>query len=213
MIDKMDPAFSRSNRAAFAALVFVVFFRAAGAGAWEQTGIASWYGGIFHGRKTANGETYDTYALTAAHRSLPFGTVLEVTNLNNNRRVRVRVNDRGPFVEGRVIDLSYAAARELDMLLDGTASVHMAAVEGGIPDIRFVVQVGAWGDPENALRHRRQLEGAGLKPRAALGTDGITRISIEDVSEGRVLGVVEILEGLGYSGLFIYQDTTKRSRE
>ena len=201
MIDKMDPAFSRSNRAAFAAFVFVVFFRAAGAGAWEQTGIASWYGGIFHGRKTANGETYDTYALTAAHRSLPFGTVLEVTNLNNNRRVRVRVNDRGPFVEGRVIDLSYAAARELDMLLDGTASVHMA------------VQVGAWGDPENALRHRRQLEGAGLKPRAALGADGITRISIEDVSEGRVLGVVEILEGLGYSGLFIYQDTTKRSRE
>lgn len=210
----MGLIFSRSNWFAPVGFFLIFFiFGTAAAGAWEQTGIASWYGGIFHGRKTANGETYDTFALTAAHRSLPFGTVLEVTNLKNNRKVRVRVNDRGPFVDSRVIDLSYAAARELDMILDGTASVHMTALEGTMPAVRFVVQVGAWGDPKNALRHRRRLENAGIKPQAVLGSDGITRISIDDVSEQGVLDIVQILEGMGYSKLFIYQNSTKRSRK
>src|SRR5437773_7085951 len=88
-----------------------------------QVGVASWYGPGFHGNRTANGEIYDQYELTAAHRSLPHGTRVMVTNLMNGRAVEVRINDRGPFVGGRVIDLSYAAARAIDMVGPGTARV------------------------------------------------------------------------------------------
>lgn len=91
-------------------------------------GYASWYGEAFHGRKTANGETYDMNALTCAHRTLPFGTVLRVTNTVNGRTVTVRVNDRGPYVSGRIVDLSRAAAAEIDMLESGTALVEMKVV-------------------------------------------------------------------------------------
>jgi rare lipoprotein A len=90
-----------------------------------ETGLASWYGGKFHGRTTASGEVYDMYALTAAHKTLPFGTVVEVTNLENGRSLRVRINDRGPFVDGRIIDLSYAAAKRLDMVRDGVVRVKL----------------------------------------------------------------------------------------
>jgi rare lipoprotein A (peptidoglycan hydrolase) len=87
-------------------------------------GLASYYGADFHGQPTASGETYDMYALTCAHQTLPFGTMLEVTNLENGASVVVRVNDRGPFVEGRVLDLSYAAAQRLKMLDSGVAKVR-----------------------------------------------------------------------------------------
>lgn len=92
---------------------------------FSQEGIASWYGRMHHGRKTANGETYDMNALTAAHRNLPFGTVVRVTNLQNGRVVKVRINDRGPYVNSRVIDLSAQAARALDMRQSGTARVRV----------------------------------------------------------------------------------------
>jgi len=88
-------------------------------------GLASYYGAEAHGGPTASGETYDMYALTCAHRTLPFGAMLRVTNLNNGVSVVVRVNDRGPFVEGRVIDLSYAAARRLKMLDEGVVPVRV----------------------------------------------------------------------------------------
>ena len=94
-----------------------------------QTGVASFYGGKHHGRLTANGETFDMYALTAAHRKLPFGTKLKVTSLTNNRSVLVRINDRGPFVDGRVIDLSYGAAAELQMLKSGLTEVKLEIVK------------------------------------------------------------------------------------
>ena len=84
---------------------------------FEQTGTASWYGDKFHGRRTANGERYDMYAFTAAHKTLPFGTILRVTNIENNRSILVRINDRGPFVRGRIIDLSRAAAGEIGVTL------------------------------------------------------------------------------------------------
>jgi rare lipoprotein A len=90
-----------------------------------QVGVASWYGPGFHGNRTANGEIYDQYELTAAHPSLPLGTRAIVTNLSNGRSVEVRINDRGPFVDGRVIDLSYAAARVLDVVRPGTARVRI----------------------------------------------------------------------------------------
>lgn len=86
-------------------------------------GTASWYGKRFHGRKTANGERYNMHELTAAHKKLPFGTLLEVTNLTNNKRIIVRVNDRGPYAGRRVLDLSYAAAKKLDFVSNGTTKV------------------------------------------------------------------------------------------
>ena len=90
-----------------------------------QVGVASWYGPGFHGNRTANGEIYDQYELTAAHPSLPLGTRVMVTNLENGRAVQVRVNDRGPFVDGRAIDLSYAAARTIGMVGPGTVRVRI----------------------------------------------------------------------------------------
>jgi rare lipoprotein A len=98
---------------------------------YTERGTASWYGAKFHGRTTASGERYDMHAMTAAHRTLPFGVVVEVTNLDNDRRVRVRINDRGPFKKGRIIDLSYAAARKLDMVHAGLARVKIRVVRDG----------------------------------------------------------------------------------
>ena len=95
----------------------------------EATGTASWYGKAHHGQPTASGETYDMHAFTAAHRSLPLGTRLLVTNVQNDRTVEVRINDRGPFVRGRILDLSYAAARELGSLSDGAFRVKLRVLE------------------------------------------------------------------------------------
>ncbi len=94
-----------------------------------QAGIASWYGPGFHGRRTANGETYNQYALTAAHRTLPHGTRVRVTNQTNARSVQVRINDRGPYVDDRVIDLSYAAAARIGMIGPGTAPVQLEILD------------------------------------------------------------------------------------
>jgi len=98
---------------------------------YRERGVASWYGKDFHGRLTANGETYDMYGLSAAHKTLPIPTWVEVTNLSNDRRIIVRINDRGPFIDGRIIDLSYGAARELDIIEAGTARVEVRAL--GVP--------------------------------------------------------------------------------
>ena len=94
-----------------------------------QVGVSSYYGKKFHGRKTANGEIFNMYKLTAAHRVLPLGTVAKVTNLSNGRWVVVKVNDRGPFIEGRILDLSFAAALEIEMVQQGTAKVMIEIVE------------------------------------------------------------------------------------
>jgi len=121
-----------------------------------ETGIASWYGHPFHGRRTANGEVYNMYDLTAAHRTLPFGTQVRVHDLENGRDVQVRINDRGPFVEGRIIDLSFAAAQAMGM--PGTALVRIEILgtdaPGSIADEPgiFAVQVGAFSDRANAER-------------------------------------------------------------
>ncbi|MBU3933665.1 MAG: septal ring lytic transglycosylase RlpA family protein [Candidatus Omnitrophica bacterium] len=98
---------------------------------YAQVGVASWYGEEFRGKKTANGEIYDPDKLTAAHRSLPFGTVVKVTDMSNNRQVIVRINDRGPYKRGRIIDLSQAAARELGMVKKGLAKVKIKVMPRG----------------------------------------------------------------------------------
>jgi len=95
---------------------------------WEQTGYASWYGETFQGRRTASGETFDYRKLTAAHQTLPFGAYVEVTRLDNGRKVVVKINDRGPYAHGRIIDLSKAAAQKLNMVRDGVAKVKITVV-------------------------------------------------------------------------------------
>jgi rare lipoprotein A len=101
----------------------------AAADVFVQTGMATYYGDEFHGRKTASGETYNKWELTCAHKKLPFGTKLKVTNLKNKKSVVVRVNDRGPWVKNRIIDLSFAAAREIDMIADGVVKVKIVAIK------------------------------------------------------------------------------------
>ena len=115
---------------------------------FSQEGTASWYGGFHHGRKTANGERFNMHNMTAAHRSLTMGTVLRVTNLENGRTTTVRVNDRGPYVKGRIIDLSAAAARELGMKQDGIAQVRLQAFIADQPsDNPAVATAGQDKDP------------------------------------------------------------------
>jgi len=125
-----------------------------------QTGIASWYGEEFHGRPTSSREIYDMNDLTAAHNTLPLGAFVAVTNLNNGLAVVVRINDRGPFVKNRVIDLSYAAARAIDMIAAGTAPVRIEVLPGLSPPLaapRFCVQTGSFVQRENAETMRREL--------------------------------------------------------
>ena len=116
-----------------------------------QKGVASWYGGDFHGRQTANGEIYDMNKLTAAHQTIPFNTILEVENLENQKKVLVRINDRGPFLKNRIIDLSYAAAERLGMADTGTASVVLRILKPGAPlTARYYLQLGAFRERANA---------------------------------------------------------------
>ena len=131
---------------------------------FRQQGLASWYGPGFHGKRTANGEVYDMYALTAAHKELPFGTVVEVKNHENGRTVRVRINDRGPFVRGRIIDLSRSAAEEIDLVRAGVAKVTVKVVAGGPRSVAspprssgWIIQAGAFRDHERAERHLRDV--------------------------------------------------------
>jgi rare lipoprotein A len=123
-----------------------------------EEGTASWYGIPFHGRRAANGEIFDMNSLVAAHRTLPFGSILRVTNLNNGRDVQVRVIDRGPFVGDRILDLARAAAVALDMIGSGTAPVRIELLSGPTPESGdFTVQVGAFADRGNAERLRDRL--------------------------------------------------------
>jgi rare lipoprotein A len=125
-----------------------------------ETGEASWYGHPYHGRRAANGEIYDMEKLTAAHRTLPFDTWLRVVNLDNSKTVEVRITDRGPFIEGRIIDLSHAAARAIDMLGPGTARVRLEVIRTPeyVPPADFAVQVGAFRDRANAERLRAEMQ-------------------------------------------------------
>ncbi len=125
-----------------------------------QQGIASWYGDKFHGRKTASGEIYDMYAMTAAHKTLPFNTIVEITNISNGLKAVVRINDRGPFVKDRIIDLTYTVAKKLDMILSGTTEVRLRIIgaekpsenSGVYTEDGFTVQAGSFSISENAQR-------------------------------------------------------------
>jgi rare lipoprotein A len=130
-----------------------------------EVGWASWYGEKFHGRRTASGEVYDMYQLTAAHKTLPLGTSVMVTHVNNGKSVEVTINDRGPFVKGRIIDLSYAAAQALEMVEEGVARVRLEVLDKGptstpSPEGPFTIQVGSFISRSNAVRLLEELQGA-----------------------------------------------------
>lgn len=130
-------------------------------GGHTLSGIASWYGKEFHGRPTSSGAIYDMYDMTAAHRTLPFGTMVEVKSLNNGKHIVVEVNDRGPFVKGRIIDLSFEAARQLDIVETGTASVALRVLLWGDrakKETKYLVQVGSFSSWTNARRLQMQLQ-------------------------------------------------------
>jgi rare lipoprotein A len=148
------------------------YYVLASADGYIERGVASWYGPDFHGGNTSSGEPYDMYAMTAAHRTLPLPTYARVTNLKNGRSVVVRINDRGPFVANRIIDLSYTAAAKLDMLREGTTLVEVRALTPGavepptrvaeLPPPALYVQAGAFAEPDNAQRLVARLQAAGL---------------------------------------------------
>lgn len=126
-----------------------------------ESGVASWYGIPYHGRRAANGEVYDMEKLTAAHRTLPFGTWVEVRNLENGKSVTVRITDRGPFIDGRIIDLSKAAANEIEMIRSGIAKVRLTIVAqpAGLAALsRYAVQIGAFEDRSRAETLRQEME-------------------------------------------------------
>ena len=129
-------------------------------GHWTETGLASWYGVPYHGRRAADGEIYNMYKMVAAHRTLPFNSMVRVTDLQNGRQVVVRIIDRGPFVKNRIIDLSFAAARALDMVGPGVAPVRLQLISGQNPEAGdFTVQVGAFAIRANAVRLEHRLGG------------------------------------------------------
>jgi rare lipoprotein A len=145
---------------------YVVLASAAG---YVEEGIASWYGPDFHGGRTATGETYDMHGMTGAHPTLPLPTWVRVTNLENGRSVVVRLNDRGPFARGRIIDLSRAAAEQLDMIRTGTARVEVRSLAAGgaapaaaVP-VAYYAQAGAFGSRENAEALAGRLRSAGIE--------------------------------------------------
>jgi len=164
---------------------------------YAEEGIASWYGREFHGRRTSNGEVYDMHAMTAAHKTLPLPTTARVTNLANGKSIIVRINDRGPFKEGRLIDLSYGAARELGFLAAGTTRVEVVALPdepattaaraaGGSRQLMYA-QVGAFSQQANAEELQRRLRDQGLDkvvihPGRAAGR-GLYRVRIGPVAD------------------------------
>jgi rare lipoprotein A len=185
-----------------------------------ERGVASWYGPDFHGHSTSTGERYDMYAMTAAHRTLPIPCYARITNLANGRSVVVRINDRGPFVANRIVDLSYSAALRLDIVRTGTAFVELRTVgpESDAPErplpaatsaplptppVALYIQVGAYSDPANAERVIARLQGAGLSHVFSLAGTGQSH-PLRRVRIGPIGTVEEFdrlaarLAGLGY---------------
>jgi rare lipoprotein A len=212
----------------------------ASADGYVERGVASWYGPDFHGGRTATGELYDMYGMTAAHKTLPIPCYARVTNLSNGRSVIVRINDRGPFVADRLIDLSYTAAAKLDMIRNGTAFVQVQTIAEPQPaDVapgaiaspvlipppasppaqnmpgpqlapaQFFIQVGAYGQAENARRAIQRLRDAGL-PVLAPGADPgkpLQRVRVGPLSSVEEFdALMSRLNALGFSGARLAQD-------
>jgi len=179
---------------------------------YEETGLASWYGNPFHGRRTASGEVYDMGEMTAAHRTLPFNTWLIVENLDNRRTVEVRVNDRGPFAGSRILDLSYGAARLLGATGPGVIPIRLRVIGGSTSgpasrDRAFAVQVGAFSAQEKALALQRELAGTGAEAsvrQAEVGGRTIYRVRVgRFASSGEATATARRLARSGYAVIVV----------
>ncbi len=185
---------------------------------YRERGVASWYGTKFHGNLTSSREPYDMYEMTAAHKTLPLPTYVRVRNLSNGRSIIVKVNDRGPFVHNRIIDLSYAAAMKLDMVTSGTSLVEVEAISfddppgdrpvrktttpqpqpvaaaapapGRIDENHIFLQVGAFGSRDNAHRRRRALDDANI-PTVFVVEDTSVSPALYRVRIGPIRGIVQ----------------------
>jgi len=197
---------------------------------YQERGVASWYGKKFHGNLTSNREVYDMYAMTAAHKTLPLPTYVRVRNLSNNKSIIVRVNDRGPFVHNRIIDLSYSAAMKLDMIKDGTSLVEVTAINFDQPSgdrptsvtsssprtpantrNKLYVQVGAFGERSNAERRLGELSLAGIGDAFIHEEQSAGRVlyrvrigPVDDVVQYDV--IVDNLEAMGISDPYLINE-------
>jgi len=216
-VPRAEPPSSRGNPSSYTVHGKRYHVRPSNAG-FHQRGIASWYGNKFHGRLTSSGEPYDMYKMTAAHKTLRLPAYVRVTNLDNGKSVVVRVNDRGPFVGDRIIDLSYAAAHKIDMTGRGTAPVEIEVVGPGqatarsndqgnwrpatLPNARWgenvFVQVGAFRDRDNAAAIGARLRRAGLSP-ITRAEDGLTRVRVGPFASAAAFdSAVKRLRELGF---------------
>jgi rare lipoprotein A len=180
----------------------------AATGTTIETGIASWYTSSNSESLTANGEVFDPNGLTAAHKTLKFGSLVRVTNNTNGKSVEVKINDRGPFVEGRVIDLTPKAAKEIGMLETGIANVTLSLVfEPDVPESKYsragdtgwyLLQVGAFSSPVTALAQYERISQAGLRPAAELLDGGLVRLSVRWVPAYQLSKAMKTLQSLGF---------------
>jgi rare lipoprotein A len=194
---------------------------------YRKRGVASWYGEKFHGRRTSSGETYDMYLMTAAHKTLPLPAYARVTNLGNGRSVVVKINDRGPFVDNRIIDLSYAAANRLDMIRAGTAMVEVEVLDPSTPpraararevtpqaaDGSMYIQAGAFRSKQNAESLARRVRAQAREDtRVFIRHDSVDGEPIYRVRIGPVAGVdqfdrlVEQMARIGISDAYLALD-------
>ena len=197
-VPKIEPRSAHGNPPFYNVLGRRYYVLATGDG-YVERGVASWYGPTFHGEHTSSGEPYDMYGMTAAHKTLPLPTYVRVTNLKNGRSIIVRINDRGPFVANRLIDLSYTAALKLDMIREGTTLVEVRALTPNQPDIitrsqetpapTLYVQAGAYSNERNARLTVERLHAAGLTTAFVLPPVGGTATPLFRVRLGPVASV------------------------
>jgi rare lipoprotein A len=178
----------------------------------EMQGLASWYGGKFHGRLTSSGEIFDTNTMTAAHKTLPFGTMVKVTNLDKGTTAIVRINDRGPFVEGRIIDLSRAAADALGMVGIGVAHVSLEIVGFAADKDLFAIQVGAYGLEKNAEKALAALEAAGFFTTMEKTTLGVSRVLVRGIASKDLPDIRKRLESLGFAQYLVKKERVEPSQ-
>lgn len=208
---RFEPLSRQGNMASYTVLgqTYEVLYDAEG---YDTTGIASWYGKKFHGHLTSNGEYYDMYGMSAAHRYLPLPTYVRVTNLANDKEVIVRVNDRGPFHPDRIIDLSYAAAYKLDMLDTGTAQVRVEAIvmpPPMVPDTTThasYVQVIASANPDRVGELQQALQQMYTVDATTREREGLHRLLLGPFSEAQANRWLQRLRKDGYTEAFRVHD-------
>jgi rare lipoprotein A len=187
--------------------------------AFEQEGLASWYGGKFQGRRTANGEIFDTNEFTAAHKTLPFGTIVKVTSLESGESTVVRINDRGPFIAGRIIDLSRAAASAIGLAGKGVAKVRIELLPPDSPEAAgmtaaaaasrttaiYSIQVAAFRNREYAEHSLRRLTEEGFAGTVEKTPEGIYRVLVKNVPESELPAVKQRLREQGWADVVARQ--------